>query len=48
MLLKTSTAAAPWTVVEANYKWFARVKCLKTAVTAVSRALGYKPAQYVD
>ena len=48
MLLKTSTAAAPWTVVEANYKWFARVKCLKTAVKAVSRALDYKPANYVD
>lgn len=48
MLLKTSTAGAPWTVVEANYKWFARVKCLKTAVAAVSRALDFEPAQYVD
>lgn len=43
MLLKTSTHTAPWTVVEANYKWFARVKCLKTIVDAVSKALDYKP-----
>jgi len=44
MLLRTSTLTAPWTVVEANFKWFARVKVLKTAVEAVSRALNYKPA----
>jgi polyphosphate kinase 2 (PPK2 family) len=46
MVLRTSTTAAPWTVVEANYKWFARVKCLKTAVGAVSKALDYKPRDY--
>ncbi|HWQ57091.1 MAG TPA: hypothetical protein VN442_25620 [Bryobacteraceae bacterium] len=44
MLLKTSTTSAPWTVVEANYKWFARVKCLKTLVDALSLALDHKPA----
>jgi polyphosphate kinase 2 (PPK2 family) len=44
MLLKTSTLTAPWTVVEANFKWFARVKCLKTVVDVVSKALDYKPA----
>ncbi len=43
MLLRTSTAAAPWTVIEANYKWFARVKCLKTLAESVSKALDYKP-----
>ena len=48
MLLKTSTAAAPWTVVEANYKWYARVKCLKTLVESASRSLDYKPPAYVD
>ena len=48
MLLRTSTAAAPWTVVEANYKWFARVKCLQTAVEAISRSLDYKPADYAN
>jgi polyphosphate kinase 2 (PPK2 family) len=46
MLLKTSTVTAPWTVVEANYKWYARVKCLKTLVDTVSAALDYKPAAY--
>jgi len=30
MLLRTSTLTAPWTVVESNFKWFGRVKCLKT------------------
>ena len=47
MLLKTSTLTAPWTVVEANFKWFARVKCLKTIVGAVSKSLAYKPADPV-
>lgn len=44
MLLKTSTTAAPWTVVEAEHKWYARIKCLKTLVRSLSRALDYKPA----
>lgn len=44
ILLKTSTQYAPWTVVEANFKWFARVKCIETLVASVSSALGYKPA----
>lgn len=39
MLLKTSTRTAPWTVVEGNYKWVARVKCLNTLVTAVEKAV---------
>ena len=47
MLLRTSTLTAPWTVVESNFKWFGRVKCLKTVVDAVSKALGYKPADPV-
>jgi AMP-polyphosphate phosphotransferase len=32
MLVKTSTQSAPWTIVEANDKWFARIKVLKTLV----------------
>ncbi|HMD71303.1 MAG TPA: hypothetical protein VKF41_08165 [Bryobacteraceae bacterium] len=44
MLIKTSTNIAPWTVVEGNFKWFARVKCLATIVKALSRELKYKPA----
>lgn len=40
MLIKTSTHRAPWTVVEANDKWHARVKVLKTAVEKFTRELG--------
>jgi polyphosphate kinase 2 (PPK2 family) len=39
MLLHTSTPYAPWTVVEANNKWFARVKVLQTVVTAIDKRL---------
>jgi AMP-polyphosphate phosphotransferase len=39
MLLHTSTPYAPWTVVEANNKWFARVKVLNTIVGAIERRL---------
>ena len=35
MLLHTSTADVPWTVVEANNKYFARVKVVKTVVKAM-------------
>ena len=30
MVDRTSTSIAPWTLVEANDKWFARVKVLRT------------------
>jgi polyphosphate kinase 2 (PPK2 family) len=40
MLSRTSTAAAPWTVVEADDKLYARVKVLKTLADAVEGALG--------
>ncbi len=43
MLLKTSTVSAPWTVVEANSKGFARVKVLKTLVDRLSQELDYDP-----
>lgn len=39
MFEKTSTKWAPWTVVAANYKWYARVKVLKTVVEAVEDAV---------
>jgi len=42
MLLKTSTITAPWTVVEGNDKFSARVKTLKTIVDRVSRELDYE------
>jgi polyphosphate kinase 2 (PPK2 family) len=32
MFAKTSTDFAPWHVIAANFKWYARVKVLKTTV----------------
>jgi len=43
MLLKTSTITAPWTVVEGNDKYWARVKTLATLVEVLSQELEYKP-----
>ena len=43
MLLKTSTLTAPWTVVEGNSKYYARVKVLKTLVDKLSQELDYDP-----
>ena len=45
MLLRTSTLTAPWTIVEGNDKWFARVKTLRTLVELLSRELDYAPAE---
>jgi polyphosphate kinase 2 (PPK2 family) len=39
MLLHTSTSYAPWTVVEAENKYFARVKVVKTIVSAIEKKL---------
>jgi polyphosphate kinase 2 (PPK2 family) len=43
MLLKTSTLTAPWTIVEGNCKWYARVKALRTLVDVLSEELDYIP-----
>lgn len=43
MLLKTSTISSPWTVVEGNNKWHARLKVLKTLVDGLSAELNYDP-----
>lgn len=43
MLLKTGTRTAPWTLVEGNDKYWARVKILSTLVDLLSKELGYKP-----
>jgi polyphosphate kinase 2 (PPK2 family) len=48
MLLKTSTVTAPWTVVEGNDKYWARVKALATAVDVLSKELDYKPRDPLD
>ena len=39
MLFRTSTPYAPWTVIESNSKWYARIKVLKTVVKEVQNAL---------
>ena len=39
MLLHTSTPHAPWTAVEANNKYWARVKVVKTIVEAIEKRL---------
>lgn len=39
MLQKTNTAAAPWTVVEANNKQYARLKVLQTVIRAAEARL---------
>lgn len=39
MLAKCSTTYAPWTVIEANDKYFARVKALATVVKAIEKRL---------
>jgi polyphosphate:AMP phosphotransferase len=40
MVDRTSTQRAPWTLVEANNKYFARVKVLKTLCKALEEKLG--------
>ncbi|MCZ7542084.1 MAG: hypothetical protein M5R40_00415 [Anaerolineae bacterium] len=39
MVQRTSTTYAPWTIVEANDKYYARVKVVKTVVEALEQAL---------
>ncbi len=39
MVERTSTEIAPWTLVEANNKYFARIKVLKTLVKKLERVL---------
>ncbi len=44
MLVKTSTIPAPWTVVEGNDKYWARIKVLSKLVEVLSQELNHKPA----
>ena len=39
MVDRTSTSPAPWTLVEANNKYYARLKVLKTICEALEAAL---------
>jgi polyphosphate kinase 2 (PPK2 family) len=43
MLLKTSTLTAPWTIVEGDCKWYARIKALRTLVDLLTQELDYVP-----
>jgi AMP-polyphosphate phosphotransferase len=43
MLLKTSTLDAPWTVVEGNDKYYARIKVLRTVVEKLAHDLNFDP-----
>ncbi|WP_418317234.1 polyphosphate:AMP phosphotransferase [Piscinibacter sakaiensis] len=45
MVDRTSTATAPWTLVEADNKYFARIKVLKTLCKAVEQALEARPGK---
>jgi len=38
MFRRTDTAVAPWKVIPANYKWYARVQTLKAVVHRMERA----------
>jgi polyphosphate:AMP phosphotransferase len=40
MITQTSTTYAPWTIVEADDKNWARIRCLKTLVKAIEKRLG--------
>ena len=48
MLLKTSTTIAPWTIVEANSKEYARIKVLRTIVEKLSHDLKYDPFAKIE
>ncbi len=39
MFEKTDTEHAPWTIVEGNWKWWARIKALKTVVNRIEAHL---------
>ena len=39
MVDRTSTSIAPWTLVEANNKYYARIKVLKTLCEAIEKKL---------
>ena len=43
MFAQTSTAAVPWHVVPAEYKWFARLAVAKTVVKALGKGITLGP-----
>ena len=43
MFAKTDTAQAPWHLIPAEHKWFARVEVLKTLVSALRKGVDISP-----
>lgn len=43
MFAKTSTVQAPWYLIAANHKWYARVQALKTIVQALTHGVDITP-----
>ena len=39
MIKYTSTKNAPWTIIESNSKYYARIKALETIIAAVEQRL---------
>lgn len=39
MIAKTSTSHAPWTIVESNSKYYARIKTLRTVIDAIEKQI---------
>lgn len=48
MLFKTSTITAPWTIIEGNNKWHARVKVLSTVVDTLQAALDLDGIELIE
>ncbi|MEI6351210.1 MAG: UDP-galactose-lipid carrier transferase [Verrucomicrobiota bacterium] len=42
MFERTSTPHAPWHIIPANYKWFARLKVVKTVAERLEKAIALK------
>lgn len=48
MLLKTSTITAPWTIVEGNNKWYARVRVLDTVTKTLRSELDLSGVELIE
>lgn len=47
MFVKTSTLDAPWHLIEANYKWYARVKVLKIITETLKAHLASRGIEHI-
>lgn len=48
MLVRTSTLYAPWTIVEGNDKYYARIKVLETTAAALEQRLKHAPKRKIE